>query len=358
MDSVLRRFVDAIEEAEAERELNSLLEHHALPLANAIVSRKLRTYRQNSGQSDVQDRDDVIADAMMMLVQRLQAARSEANRPPIEHFESYAAAVILSACAHHIRRRYPERARLKGRLRYVLSTERRLALWTTADHELVCGLAEWRGRSANLVAEHALHRAIEKTERPWVEMSRPDLTAATVEAVRAAGGPVDFEVLVGAVTGAAGVVEPRALGDASVLPSDEPSQEVLMDQRRFLTRVWDEVRQLPLRQRLALLLNLRDANGAGLLWLLPVAGIATLRQIASILEIPDGEFARLWGDLPLDDATIGLRLGCNRQQVINLRMAARKRLLNRVAGLVSWAEGPRGRRANLTRVSASLKGNM
>jgi hypothetical protein len=354
MDSVLRRFVDATDEAEAERELNSVLEHYALPLANAIVSRKLRTYRRDTGRSDVQDREDVIADAMMMLVQRLQAARSEANRPPIEHFDRYAAAVILSACAHHIRRRYPERARLKSRLRYVLSTERRLALWTTVDHELVCGLAEWRGRPADFVAEHALHHAIETTERRWVEMSRRDLTAAAVDAVRAAGGPVDFEALVGAA--AAGVLEPRAAGDASILPSDELSQEVVMDQRRFLTRVWDEVRQLPLRQRLALLLNLRDANGAGLLWLLPVAGIATLRQIATVVEIPDGEFARLWRELPLDDATIGLRLGCNRQQVINLRMAARKRLMNRVAGVVSWAEGPRGRPANLTRVSASLRG--
>jgi hypothetical protein len=357
MDSALRRFVDATDEAEAERELNSLLEHHALPLANAIVSRKLRTYRRDTGRSEVQDREDVIADAMMMLVQRLQAARSEANRPPIEHFDSYAAAVILSACAHHIRRRYPERARLKSRLRYVLSTERRLALWTMRDRELVCGIAEWRGRPADLVAEQALHRAIEKTERQWVDMSRPDLTAATVDAVRAAGGPVDFEALVGAVTAAAGVVEPRVTGDASVLPSDELSHEVVLDQRRLLTRVWDEVRQLPLRQRFALLLNLRDANGAGLLWLLPVAGIATLRQIASVVEIPDGEFARLWRDLPLDDATIGQRLGCNRQQVINLRMAARKRLMNRVAGIEAWGESPRGRPANLTRVSTSLKGS-
>src|SRR5262249_52538998 len=112
---------------------------------------------------------------------------------------------------------------------------------------------------------------------------------------------------------------------------------------------------LPVRQRLALLLNLRDATGAGLLWLMPVAGIATIRQIARALEIPDAEFARLWRDMPLDDATIGARLGCSRQQVINLRMSARKRLANRMVRAAS-ATGPRGPRGNLAAVSTSVRG--
>jgi hypothetical protein len=92
------------------------------------------------------------------------------------------------------------------------------------------------------------------------------------------------------------------------------------------------------------------------LWLLPVAGVATIRQIAGVLEIHDAELAALWDDLPLDDATIGLRIGCTRQQVINLRMAARKRLTNRLEAIQTSAIGGRRRRANLAPVSVSLKG--
>jgi RNA polymerase sigma factor (sigma-70 family) len=356
MDPTLRRFIDARAGAEAERELGILIEEHALPLAKAIVARKLRAYASaGSARSPVDDQDDVVADAMITLVERLQACRSDTDVAPIENFANYAAAVVHSACAHQIRRRYPERARLKNRLRYVFSTERRLALWT-ADGETACGLSEWSGRTVDGGAERALQHTVEQRQRRWTEMTKADLAAAAVDLVVAMAGPVDFETFVAAVASAARLVEPRQVGDASLLPSRAPARETLIDQHRFLSRVWDEVRELPVRQRIALLLNLRDATGAGLLWLLPVAGIATLRQIARVLEMPDADFVALWRDLPLDDAAIGARLGCSRQQVINLRMAARKRLTNKVAKGDAHVRGhaPRG---NLAAVSASPKGN-
>jgi RNA polymerase sigma factor (sigma-70 family) len=356
MDPLLRRFIDATSETEAERELNLLIEGHALPLAKAIVARKLRPYSgDTTGRSPIDDHDDVVADAMITLVERLQASRSDADLAPIESFSNYAATVIHSACAHQIRRRYPERARLKNRLRYVFSTERRLALWTV-DGDVACGLTEWTGRSIDHAGESALQQSVERSQRPWMAMTKAALASATIELLVATGGPLDFEKFVGTIASAAGLLEPRRIGDPSALASREPSHEAVIDQRRFLARVWDEVRELPVRQRIALLLNLRDANGAGLLWLLPITGIATIRQIAHVLEIPAGEFATLWRDIPLDDVTIGLRMGCNRQQVINLRMAARKRLMNRVSRL-SPAVRRRGPGGNLTAVSASVKGS-
>jgi hypothetical protein len=354
MDAVLRRFVDEADEAGAERELATLIEQRALPLARAIVGRKLRAYRDDKpGRSAVEDREDVVANAMMTLVERLRAARFEADAMPIDNFDHYAAAVVHSACAHHIRRRYPERARLKNRLRYVFATDRRLALWAY-DEDVVCGLAGWRSRPADPAAERAVAARADAHRRPWAELTKRDLADAVVDLVAGIEGPIEFEALVGAAASAARVAEPRDAGDVSALASCEPALDVVLDQRRFLARVWDEVRELPVRQRLALLLNLRDTTGAGLLWLLPVAGIATLRQIARVLEMPDSDFARLWRDIPLDDRAIGRRLGCDRQQVINLRMAARKRLMNRVAGPPARSRQPEG---NLAPVSASVKGS-
>ena len=222
----------------------------------------------------------------------------------------------------------------------------------TSENTLACGLAEWRGRSVNADAERSLRADVSIGGAPWVTLSRTGLAARTVTAVRAIGGPVDFGVLVHVASVAAGLMEPRDGGDATLVPSGDIAPEAAIDQRRLLTRVWDEVTALPIRQRVALLLNLRDATGAGLLWLLPIAGVATIRQIARVLEFSDTEFAALWGRLPLDDATIGERLGCTRQQVINLRMAARKRLANRTA---PSASGPQGRKANLTPISDSLR---
>jgi hypothetical protein len=44
------------------------------------------------------------------------------------------------------------------------------------------------------------------------------------------------------------------------------------------------------------------------------------------------EFANLWNELPLEDASIASLLGVTRQQVINLRKSARERLTRRMKG--------------------------
>ncbi len=100
--------------------------------------------------------------------------------------------------------------------------------------------------------------------------------------------------------------------------------------REYLRRLWDEVCQLPVRQRVALLLNLRDEQGRGVAVLLPLTGTASIRAIAEALEIPVAELADLWSTLPHDDARIADRLGVTRQQVINLRKSARDRLVRRL----------------------------
>ena len=106
----------------------------------------------------------------------------------------------------------------------------------------------------------------------------------------------------------------------------EPRVDAALEQRGRLERVWTQIRGLPLRQRHALLLNLKDDA----ITLFLTTGAASLRDIAASLELPVEDFAALWNDLPLPDNTVAARLGCTRQQVINLRMAARKRLANRL----------------------------
>jgi hypothetical protein len=103
-----------------------------------------------------------------------------------------------------------------------------------------------------------------------------------------------------------------------------------LEHREYLGRLWEEVCQLPVRQRVALLLNLCDEQGRGVVVLLPRTGTASIREIAAALEIPPLEFAAMWAGLPLDDAHIAERLGLSRQQVINLRKSARDRLCRRL----------------------------
>src|SRR5205085_11863617 len=111
--------------------------------------------------------------------------------------------------------------------------------------------------------------------------------------------------------------------------------ETKLDQRAHLEKLWAEICELPLRQRVALLLGLRDAQGRGVLALLPLIQIASLRQIAAALSLSAESLATLWNQLPLEDRAIAEAIGVTRQQVVNLRKCARERLRRRTRKALS-----------------------
>ena len=120
----------------------------------------------------------------------------------------------------------------------------------------------------------------------------------------------------------------------SDIPGAQPDVARQTESRIFLQRLWEEVRQLPLSQRAALLLNLRDQQGRGCLALFPALGIATFRQMAEALEMSAEKLAELCNGLPLEDAKIAELLQLTRRQVINARKSARQRLTRRLKGFI------------------------
>ena len=152
-----------------------------------------------------------------------------------------------------------------------------------------------------------------------------------------AGSPVELDNLVPIVADLWGVEDKsaRAADNRNSSGAHESfydprgSADTAPDQRSNLERLWTEICELPVKQRVALLLNLRDEQGRGVITLLPLIRIASIRQLAETLAMPPEQLAALWDDLPLDDATIAKQLGVTRQQVINLRKSARERLARR-----------------------------
>lgn len=96
--------------------------------------------------------------------------------------------------------------------------------------------------------------------------------------------------------------------------------------RSYIQKIWDHITLLPRDQRVALILGLKDERGASLLISLPILGIASIRQIAKVLDLSERRLAQLWEDLPLHDARIAMILGTERRRVIRLRTSARIRL--------------------------------
>jgi hypothetical protein len=302
---LLTQFLDCPRPEESERLLERVVGEQAAPVVEAIVSFKVRS--DPAGE-------DVRSDVLAHLIGRLRELKSSDDRETIRDFRAYAAVAAYNGCNEHYRRSFPERRRLESRLRYLLASHENLTLWVEPDGEWMCGRRERRGGEPT-----------RKTICGDAVWARSRETARVVEAIlEECTGPMRFEDLVEQVARHWSISDRPA-------PAENASVEIRLVRRDGLKALWSEISRLPLTQRISLLLNMRDEKGGAALTLLPITGVATLAQIAKILEMSVEELAQLWNGLPVDDLRIAERLRLNRQQVINLRRSARERLKRALA---------------------------
>jgi RNA polymerase sigma factor (sigma-70 family) len=365
VDPLLLPFVRAADDVESERLLSSLITERAAPIVTKIVNYKINGSRLATSRGEsLTEAEDVCGEVMLQLVQRLHNLRSEYAERPIGNFDSYVAVTTYNACDRYISRKYPQRRRLKNGLRYLLTHRAGFALWQDEQFRWVGGLSHWqtsvpvKGTAAETSATSAQGKTV---ATPRLQQLRDDPRAFAREievqpqwndpkhayellsAVFAwANEPVELDLLTGLIAAwwnvTDEIIEIDAGGDsdkrtntAGVQVADtRPDAAAETERHIYLKRLWDEISQLPPRQRAALLLNLRDENGRGVVDLWMIVGVAAPGEVAAVLEMTVEDFAALWSELPLDDNRIASLLDLTRQQVINLRKSARERLTRRM----------------------------
>jgi len=295
---MLTRFLECPHGQESEWLLEQLIHEHAAPIVERIVAYKVR------GGPGEDVRGDVLAD----LIARLRELKDSDAGEIIRDFRAYAAVAAYNGCNEYYRRCFPQRYRLENRLRYLLSSHPRLALWVSPDGECLCGEKSSRGN----------------------EQSQGEAAQLVETILHEHGAPMPFDELVDRVAHHWGVSDWAQPG-GSDRAHETASVETKLMQRDGLRLLWREISRLPLAQRISLLLNLREEGGGAALTLLPLTGVATVGEIAATLEMPEAELAEMWHGLPVDDLRIAARLSLNRQQVISLRRSARERLKRKVA---------------------------
>jgi hypothetical protein len=285
------------------------------------------------------DRADVAAACRDRLVGFLRAVHRGDRTVPVADLDAFAVACADDACRDYLRRTRPAKARLANRLRLLCTRGTGVVMWRTGAGQLVAGLPAWTHRDA--------------LERPYAWRDQPKLwwgnahaaadgsaLVPTVARILAkAGAPVPMDALVDLVVSITGMQDTETRLDASP-EGDEPELAVLSPgadgdhlhvARRYLDQAWGECLSMPRYMRTAVLLSLRDQFGAGLLPVFHAAGVTPLRRVGEALGMKPDELAAIWAHLPWDDRAIGRRLGITGLQVLNLRTAARSRLLRGMA---------------------------
>ena len=317
--------------------LSQLIAGHAEPVIKGVIRFKLRFNSHQESQRA--EADDIHQDVVLQLVSQLQRFRKLPNSHPITDVRGMAAIIAHRTCARWMRRQFPERHALKNRLHYLLTRQRGFALWEDNNGKTLAGFSAWQQQKP------AARNVFDVENLPaHIRSLKGDKAQELAEAVASifdyAGGPIEFDELVSAVAAIQGIsdqpveslAEDEDRGFDPATPDRDPAWRI--EKKMFLQRLWEELTQLPVNQRAALLLNLKDASGFGCITLFPATGIATIRQLAKALELTAERLAELWNDLPIEDARIAELLGLTRQQVINARKSGRERLARRLKGFI------------------------
>jgi RNA polymerase sigma factor (sigma-70 family) len=323
-DETLLPFLQTTDEAQAQSLLAQLVSNHAEPIIKKVIRNKLRLTSSYMGS----DADDLQSDATMNLLSRLQECKADPRNTPINDFPSYVAVIAYRACYEFLRRKFPERHKLKNRLRYLLNHNPVFAIWESDEGRLLCGFRYWQGRreTENRLAAESFAGEVSQ---------QANLAEVLTTILTYCNEPVEIDELVNVIAGIFGIADLQAKSKPALDTLEQLADTRIdvsrqFDQRVHLQKLWAEIGELPVKQRTALLLNLKDESGRGCIALFQLTGVATMRQMAEAMEMTIEDFAGLWNELPIEDARIADMLKLTRQQVINLRKSARERLARRL----------------------------
>lgn len=339
IDVLLLPFLQAATSEDEELLLSQLLEEHINPVIRQILRLKMQWHidPREDGYRDL-DVDETYHEIQMHLLRRLLDFKREPEDKSLADLRSYVAAAARNACDEYLRRKFPQRRKLKDRIRYCLTSRAGLALWWEGDKGLLSGLAEWQEAMPVPAHTQPLSVVVETLSGGLqnVAAQRLEMEELLTTIFRAVGRPLELDQLTAAVAKLLGVesspVAPFDVGTnmlAECVANPQARLDTLFEQRQLLEELWSEIQLLPRAQRVALLCNLKSPQGVNVITLFPATQVATFEQLAEALEIPLNEFGLLWSQLPLDDLSIADYLKITRQQVINLRRSARDRLLRR-----------------------------
>jgi len=286
--------------------LDEALFARAVPVIDAVIRRRCRNWKI---AADVPG--EVRSEVLLRLVRRLRDRESD----PIERLDEYIAAVASRVIDDLVRVALPEWARLKHRVRYVLDHDDRFVMTLSGDGRTICA-----PEAGNLFS------------RRRVRSSAADALAKTMlEVLHQLERAPSLDDLVTEVAARCGIADPVHADIVHIAAPRMHEPDAPFQSLQSLRALWTEIRELPRRQRLALLLNARDSAGDSVLRLLIESHVVTACELALAVEVRESDLDSLIERLPMRDLAIADSLQLTRQQVINLRSAARDRLARRTS---------------------------
>ena len=247
-NDVLQKFLDSRDARESDQLLERLVWEQSAPIVERIVAFKVR------GAIGEDVRSEVLTD----LIARLRELKCAGDRETIRDFKSYTAVSAYHGCDKYYRRSYPQRYRLENRLRYLLGSHRRLALWVAHDGDWVCGNQAWRPEGCA-----ALSIRVRRADSTWASSRE---AARLIEAILdPCHSPMPFEQLGWNRWPSIGGSRTSRSRAGRITRKPPPASRRKSTGASASNSYGRKSSGLPLLQRASLLLNMRDEEGGAAL---------------------------------------------------------------------------------------------
>lgn len=334
IDGQLVPYLQSVDEARSQEELNRLVQEIAKPLIHQILHRSLRLSVTSDEYEHRLRFEDVTGDVVLRVLQRLRALKADPALHQIESFAGLVAMTTYNAIADRSRGERRQRAAFNKKIRRLFSANKELIIWKDSRNNSICGYRSWRRNEAkSLEVQRTYPTEAELfflTHESVAESGRRNTAEIVLFVLNKIGRPLKLNDLFNITSP---FVEARtiALNESRyehAVPTLAVQWEPLtaLENRRLLERLFTEIQKLTVEQRKSLLLNMTNSYGYSIEWFL-FTRIATEEQLADLLEISVDGFRRLLSDLPMTDKEIARHLGLSPKRVANIRKAVRDRLV-------------------------------
>jgi hypothetical protein len=341
LDAGYQSQVSEADERAINERISKLLAETVDPIVLAVLRRRfVSTTSRGAFTDNRSDIEDLLSEIHAKLIPVIRKDLSSGEGEGIKDLSGYARSVAINVFRQFVRDKYPQRHRLRNKIRYILQKCSGLELSMTASGEPVAHL------SGNVPDSTSIHRIsdrdalIDKIRQQGAGPEGIDdnrkIKKIIVSVINLCNGPVLLSDLVEIMSQICGVCDLIDVEDADLALRDiqalgqDPA--VRLESREELISVLEHSAAIPLQHRRSLFLNLRGAAGDNALAYFVILRVASIRKLAKLLEFSEEQFSELWNELPIEDIKIAEILGLTRQQVINLRYSAREMLMKRIRG--------------------------
>lgn len=321
-----------------ESDIDYVIKMVADPLARLILTKRLNFVLGTSLSSSRQpDAEDLYQTVMLKVAGFLANIEINDRWPSPDEMRGYLARIIHNVCNDFLRQKYPERSRLKDRIRDILKRHRDFDMWNGING-VVCGFKSQRGQAESpqvrvLLLDLAAYSGAKEVDELGIrQLERLKMPELLAELFRRLGGPINIDHLINIISEMQGIKDrPHESIDTIAYSEPIPASRSndgfdLIASQELLHKIWRALCEMKLNQRRAYLYIQTDYEGQSLLHVIIHQQAVALNEILQSLELTREDLILLLQRVPMDTTMAAIELGTSNSMIAKWKHRALRKV--------------------------------